>query len=727
MPTPVGVPTNKVEVEFTAGVWTDVSADVELAYQGPLTTRFGRTSQFSQPSPASMTLSLRNELGRYTPGRQVLTDGTTPHLYWPNVLPRKRIRRSYTIAGTTYTRFLGYIKGWPPALLSGVRPYVTINATTRDDQLSRVTMQSPLMTEYLADTPTAFWPLTDAAGDTAAAQQGLDMSGNMLTALTIPTPYRGQAALTFGDNGPGFGDGSGVKFSPASATSGQFLQAFTPLGSLGAFTFELWVNPGVGLPAWVTGTAVETVLRVFRNADAAFDGTLIITPAGYPSFRLNSGGTITSARSIIDGGWHHVVITRASSGGSCSMWIDGVRTGGTVSSPAVTNMDTVSVGVGANSTARFQGNVGYVAVYPAVLSNTRIGVHYTAGHTGYAGDLTDDRIKRYLGVAGLTSGDWNLDAGQITINHYPQAGKDITSACQDMATSEGGGAAFYVAPDGRTRFVNRRFRDNRTPVLVLDASVPSLLDPDSYSPAFDETTIVNTATASRSAESGSLSTQTYTNTASAAAYGPANPGGGLTTYTTSDLDALNLAQWQVAGNAQPAFRLNQVTVRMHAATSSLYAALGQVEIGSRIRIVNLPANAAPTSTLDLFVEGWTETVDAPTYTVVFDTSAADNRGKWDTSRATPDPGQAQMNALLLAASTTVVIKTLSGPTFTTTSGSYPLDIHVGEEDITLNTAPGGSTSPQTFTGVTRHANNTVAADHQTNAVVTLAPAYGWAL
>jgi hypothetical protein len=294
-----------------------------------------------------------------------------------------------------------------------------------------------------------------------------------------------------------------------------------------------------------------------------------------------------------------------------------------------------------------------------------------------------------------------------------------------MPTTVGG--VFWFRWDGKARFANRRFRDASTPVLILDASVPALLDPDVWDPAFDETTLVNSSTVSRSAESGVLSTQTYA--VDDGGYGESDQD--VTTYTLSDQDALNLAQAQVAGTSTPAFRLNQLAVNFHAATTSLYAQLGAVEIGSRIRIVNVPRAAAPLGTLDLFVEGWTETPTPNTYRVVFDTSPADNppRGKWDTFRWGCS-GQSLSTTLASAATTTVVLATAGtgNPTFTTTGGQYPMDIQIGEEQIRLNSAPGGATSPQTFTGCTRGVNGTTAPPSQASgSTVTLAPAVAWAL
>ena len=88
-----------------------------------------------------------------------------------------------------------------------------------------------------------------------------------------------------------------------------------------------------------------------------------------------------------------------------------------------------------------------------------------------------------------------------------------------------------------------------------------------------------------------------------------------------------------------------------------------------------------------------------------------------------------LNTALTPATTTVVIATSgSNPTFTTTGGSYPFDIQIGEENIRLNSAPGGATSPQTFTGVTRGVNGTtVPLVQAVGLVVTLAADDCWAL
>jgi hypothetical protein len=718
MPTPVGAPPGqRWEIEFTAGVWTDVTADVEFGFAQPQ-THYGRTSQFSQPGPATETLALRNPLGRYTPQRQVLTDGVTPHPYWPNVLPRKRIRRSYTVGGVTYYRFFGYVKGFPPSLYSGVLPVVPITATDRMDQLSRVTMKSPIVQQINPDLPDLWWPLTDDAGSTQAVTSA-GGSYPLVASYTGPAP-------AFGDNGPGVGDGTGVKFAPASSSSGQLLGATQSLLDIrNGLTVEIWVNAGTSLPAWASGAGTEAILGF---ATGSVPHLVLSLVNGVP-WAVDSGSVAASA-SIVDGGWHHLAVTRGVGvTDPFTFYVDGVSQGTAASSfwPVPGLLRVGDDADPASAGRRFQGNVGQIAIYATALSAARVAAHASATN-GYAGDTTDARIARYLGAAGLTASDWTLDAGQTTVGTYPQAGKDVVSACQDMATTEGGGSAFWVRPsDGDVRHTSRRYRDSTTPVLILDASIPALLDPDVWDPAFDETTLVNTSTASRSAESGTLSTQTYTDAVSVAAYGPADDGG-VSTYTQSDQDALNLAQAHVAGNAYPAFQLSQLAVNFHAATSNLYPQLGAVEIGSRIRIINIPSFAAPMSTLDLFVEGWTENPTPTTHRVVFGTSPADNppTGAWGSFRWQAD-GQTLNTALTNPATATVIVDTASPkPTFTTFAGSYPFHIQIGEEVITLNTAPGGSTSPQTFTGVTRGAYGTPAAYQPAGSIVQLYPATAWA-
>ena len=696
----------KIEVEYTAGVWTDVAVD---SMDDPFTIQRGRTSEFSQPSTGQLSgLRLKNTNGQYTPLSQVLMDGTANANY-PNIVPRKRIRYSNTPAGV---RGVGYIKGWPPFVDADGTRWVSITATDRLDQLSRIVLKSPIAQEISTAGPVDLWTLTDPAGSTQAAEN----SGKQPFAVIQESSG---GSVMFGDPGPGVGDGTGLTFAPSSATAGKYLRTSltTPLPSTADWSLVIWVK-------------TTTVSRhLFSTAGStgflSLDGTGHVVSA-----------TVTSSAAITDNSWHAIVKTFAHGGsGTATLFVDGVSQGTSTGTFGL-DLGLIRVGqsnvdLGVETSALFAGTIGYVGLFPAVLSAAQITSMWQATN-GYYGDRTDQRIARWLPAGGLTSSDWNLDAGKAIVGTYPQAGKDIVSACQDMATTEGGGSVFYVGADGKARFQNRAFRKPGAPVMTIDAEAD--LDASVYAPNFDELTLFNQSTVNRAAQSGTLSTQTWTDPISSAApptgYGLTTDGSGVTSYATTDTDVLALAQARVAANAYPGFRLPQIAVDLVTAQNNLYASLASVEIGSRIRITNLPVAMAPSTQIDLIVEGWSETIGPDTYKVVFDTSPADNpaRGIWDdTSYGRWQSKGQTLNANISNSATTIVIDTAAGlPLFTTVSARYPLKIQIGQEIITLNNAPGG-TSPQTFTGCTRGVNGTSAAAQTVGVVVKLWPAVTWTL
>lgn len=722
-----GMPTSEmVEVEFVAGTFTDVSADVELQ-EGLTISSFGRSTEYGTTQSRVLTLTLDNHLGKYTPNRQTLADGVTTHPYYPNVIPRKRIRYSYFVGATKYIRFVGYIKSWPPAMEGNILGKVTITASDRFDQLSRITLQPPLMTEILLDNPYSLFPLTDAAGTT--------LTTDVISGATMTIAQSGAGGpLTFGDNGPGFGEGTGLKFAPATVANGQYLQGAPSLS--GSF------SSGDGPEIWVQCLSAPASTTAFWSAEDDSIGvglSLEINSAGKVVLERSGPGatSITSSGSITDGGWHMVGCHESALLGTTTyeLFVDAVSQGTTTGSGG-TGYYRMSVGQQSLSTkasALFTGNVGFLAWLSgnpiggglSPWSAGRMGARYAAGR-GYYGDTTDQRIARWLTRGGLAPADMNLDTGIAIVNTYPQSGKTIVDACQDMALTEAGGSAVYVAPDGRVRFPNRQFRKAAAPVMTLDALLD--LDGSVYAPAFDDQTLINTSTGSRASESGTQTMQTDTNATSVLAYGTATDS--FTSYSISDGDVLRVAQWRTANNATPSFRLKQVQVDLSLAVNSLYVALTSVEIGSRIRLTNLPVTAAPTTQVDLIVEGWTETVTDESYVIQFDASPADNPPAMildDTSYGRLQCSGQSLNTTITSSGTTVVIASASTPTFTTVSARYPLLIQIGQEVIKLNTAPGGASSPQTFTGVSRAQQGTTAAAQTAGSVINLWPAATLAL
>lgn len=115
--------TCRLEVELTAGVWTDITAYV--AYRsGPVRIRQGRPTEYDDVGPAVMTLELWNDDGRFMPGN-------TASPFYPNFAKGKRLRWLVDKGGATFTRFAGPIQAIAPEFpgTSTVEAVVGIVAT----------------------------------------------------------------------------------------------------------------------------------------------------------------------------------------------------------------------------------------------------------------------------------------------------------------------------------------------------------------------------------------------------------------------------------------------------------------------------------------------------------------------------------------------------------------------------------------------------------------------
>jgi hypothetical protein len=731
-----------VEVEFTAGVWTDVTIYLDGRAGG--STNFGRTSPFGTVAPGSLTLTLANEDGRFTPGRQVLSDGVTPHPYYPNVVPRKRIRVAQVVSGVPNYIFTGHVKGWPPTLVTGKTARVTITATTRDDQLARVKLRHLYIRQHI---------------DQAAAAGGKSLlylmndpvtKGNYTASAYLEYNRAASPFVYFNFANP---DVIGSTDSPLPASDGLTGAAVTNGGSTfynrairrgmtGDFVVSAWITVPIlnsGNPLLGTNPAFRSFL--FDSTDGS-DGVQLVLMVNYPTTPATGNitftitgtlGTVTGTGPVDDGNPHHYAVRASTSGGTQTLrlYCDGVQvaslsgTAGLIDGIGAYSQTDVIASTASGYTNLAVG-VGPISYYwGGAYSAAMVQALYAAG-TGYAGDTSTQRLQRILGFAGLTAADWNLDAGGAVMGAQPIDGVDVVTAMQAVAVTEGGGAAVYVGMDGKVQFRSRSFRTPGAPVMTLDAAAD--LDGSAVQPVFDDTLIVNEVQASSGATGSS---QVVDDAPSQLLYGLTTDS--FTSYATSDDDVLSNAQDRLARLRNPTFQFGKVPVDLATATTpGLYAAsAAAATIGARIRLSNLPATAAPTKTTDLYAEGWQHAFSADGFEITYDTSPADappwmvwddaSYGRWQASGCT-------LNAGITAAATTLAVATSAGnPTFTTDPTMYPLNVQIGAELITLTAAPGGSASPQTFTGVTRGVNGTAAAAQTAGSAVDLAPTSTWTL
>jgi hypothetical protein len=778
----LGLPAGgKVEVEFTPSSWTDVTADLD---NSAIQIHIGRQTVFSQPGSSTMDgIRLNNQTGKYSPNCQVLADGVTPAPHYPFVTPHLRVRYSNTPAGI---RFAGFIRGWAPVVDENGVADVNISAVDEFDRLSKGKMPPPLTAaiEAVATPTTAtlgrFFPFTEGAGarqavssdgQSALVPQHMTDVGNYTPDVLGPggTVASGGGAVGFGAPGV-FGyapNGTCAQFSPVwgggtplgpkePGDTGWCLQGDASSLSGRGIAIEMWINTIVQAALYDTlgNSGICVLVSVGGgNPELPLFGVLGGTwqlgydVGGHLYYEDNTTNHLITGVSVIDGLWHQVGIVRTPNnttvrgGGSyhVSVYLDGNMVWDHNPSDQLlgTQHTVIRFGGGATSSALihrdaclYRGKMAYAAVWDWDQLNTiaptdlppYFTVHQQAA-LGYPGQTTDYMINRFLDVANIAPAPIarNLDAGVETVAAYDWAPNSIVQGCQDMATSEGGGSACYIGTDGRVTFRNRHFRTT-TVVMTLDAQAD--LEGATYLPAYDDMTLFNAVTVTRAGATGS--TQTVRDYASIAAY--TLVGDPITTYADGDGNARRRAQYELAGHSRPGYRLSSVTVDMMTAqTSGLYDALKLIELGSRIRVVGLPPAQGPATQIDLYVEGWTETIGPEQYTVAFDTSPADwpPYAVWSTDRW--QPLGATLTSGITRTDTTMQVTTSAGPTWTTSSGAYPMGIQIGQEFMTLTGPPSGSTSPQTFTSVTRGQGGTPAAAQTSGSKFYLHPAATWAL
>lgn len=721
----------RFDVEFTAGVWTDVTS---LVLASPSArTDFGRVSEFGSPQTATCRFTLNNTSGNFT-ARNAASS------YYPNVVPGKRVRVSFSSG--TLPRFIGYIKSWTPSLAGSMLPVVEVFATDRLDTIGDATLPQchigttrgmgaafhlPLADAITATTESQTYPLYEAiSGNTVTFRQERPGGQSTLADGSISwggpdlVPLEGTASI-------GFTHHTGAE--TISGAYGIAVDAYT--ATTAGVTVAFWTDD-----ATFTSGGVDAAFIVYGNQEPQFPGGsggsgTTVTP-GLKLSPLN--GALQAW--IVDGTtWR--TVTGVGPAGSVNHWcVTASITAGTVTLNIYCNGNLVATTSGALSTVSFTGlhlyqfsttgaashNTSHysdLVGFSRALNGSEVATLYQSGTSGFSGELSGSRALRVLQYLGnLVNGtDLNLDAGAETMGTLYCSGVSLSSVLEGIATTEGGGAAFYVDVDGRIRYVDRQFRNTLTPVLTLDASVD--LRPGDWSPTADSFAAINKSTVTRTGGG----TATYTD-------GTTVPESEtVTSLAATDDNILNLATWRViTSQARPRFPKLVVNIAASSSAASLYTALANIEIGSLIRINNFPklltrpgggtTRIFYTSQFDAYVEGWSEEVGPNSYTVTFDLSPAPPRLLLDNATVGRLTGTTQtLTSTITAGATSMSLTTSAGPVLTTSAGDYPLFLQIDEEIVSVTAVPGG-TSPQTLT-ISRGQLGTFADAHTAGAAVTV--------
>lgn len=239
-------------------------------------------------------------------------------------------------------------------------------------------------------------------------------------------------------------------------------------------------------------------------------------------------------------------------------------------------------------------------------------------------------------------------------------------------------------------------------------------------PIEDDQSIANDVTVTR--PSGSSARYVKSTGTLSTATPPSGAGTYARGYSLSlgtDSAALNAAGWLAHMGTSDDARFPTIVVAMHrtqiTASATLPDLTRALDAGDTVTLAGMPTWLPPDS-VPLLIQGYTEQLQKFLWTVTYNTTPAApyNTARYDYTDAagTPryDTSGSTLNTGITTTGTTVLLAySTTGDNWTTTAGSYPFDIVIGGEVITLNTAPAGSTSPQTFNGVTRSVNGVVKA------------------
>jgi len=196
--------------------------------------------------------------------------------------------------------------------------------------------------------------------------------------------------------------------------------------------------------------------------------------------------------------------------------------------------------------------------------------------------------------------------------------------------------------------------------------------------------------------------------------------GGVGTYNTevnvnvaSDDQLPDIAGWELNKGTVDETRYPVVRVGLHfpevSGDAALSAALLDLDVGDRFEITNPMAGQTP-DTIDQICLGYTETIGVFTHDIAINAAPAspyrvsaldDPESRLDTS------GSDLTNAVTTSA-TSFQVDSPSGTLWTTRAGDMPIPVMLGGEEISVG-AVSGTSSPQTFSSVTRSVNGTVKA------------------
>lgn len=469
----------------------------------------------------------------------------------------------------------------------------------------------------------AYYPLSEPTDAASAASVAKQLQDN-----AVIKQIGSGGTVSFGSGtGPGTDQLPAPLFAPASASAGLYLEAALQngVGGGGGITLECWFRADSGI---VSRRIVEAAADAGSSfGDLSFNSLqLNINASGFLQasryIGVNAYILDDTNRVVNDGKTHHGVITESISGSTITarLFLDGAEEFNTTYTyDSIMVAGRLFVGGRPNNVGGygvFSGTISHVACYGAALANARLSDHYHAGTDGLAGERTDQRIGRVANWIGIPVTARAYDVGASTVGWQSTSGRQPLEVMREVEVTEQG--RVFFAGNGNHTFHSRSRRYNAAVAITLQGVDAALTIPG------DDIAVRNDITVTRPKGAQARSV----NQASIDAYGLARDT--LDIAADTDAAARALANWTANNSAEPKTRVPNVTAALHELkldAPSQVPLLIAADISTKLRLASLPTQA-PTSTIDLFVEGMSMVLDWVAWTITFNTSPSAAYDVW---------------------------------------------------------------------------------------------------
>ena len=607
--------------------------------------------------------------------------------------------------GATYQRFIGRIDSWTPSATGADDAVVAVSASDLWGLLGRVKLMSSL-SELFRTNMTALgrawdvWPCDEPGVPTTL--RNTNPLGASAT-VSLPPSSAGTVSFTGAPNDL-YVDGV-LGFKPD--TTGTLSGATVTLRPQAGFTF-------VQLAIKSTNVAATMILATFSTA----------TGADLYSLRVASGslGLYDSAGSIVssigsagfaDGGWTVIQVAGAAGATGVSLYQSGGGTT-TVNFPGrdITTAVTVTIGAGHDSfqSNGFDGSVAGIIAGYAGGTAVALSAYFPSRVDGLL--QVSNELNSLVDVISPTA---TVDTSLLTtasLATYVAPPSMLGKSATDLITAlaDGLGGCVWATP---TPAIVIRDASTTRPTAALATVTIEADDDITAGQVWTRSADTRVTRAGATSPTGSA----YAIDTAGEAAGVPPQAANVDTLALTAPELLSVAQLRLAHSSSGAkMRLRKFAVSLATAQNNLYASFLGTSMfpGVRLHLLGLSTAIFGQSYVDVYAMGWTELYSATDALWTFDCAPTDDpaEGKWEDATYGRFGSDGDMTGgTVTAVATTIVVTTAGAHTFTTAAGSYPLDIDFNGERITLNSAPGGAASPQTFTGVTRGVAPSVARAH----------------